>query len=140
MNWVKFLFFFIFYILLGTTGISIPCFLNGFIESDISIGLVTIVISTVGYSSTEKILQLYDNKSTKLEVVLNLGMMVLFLLCTIVVAILISKNNENVKCPLWIACGSYIISCVFWWYQNRNNKNLTENNCTSALGGAVNQQ
>lgn len=135
MNWIKLIFFGIFYILLGTTGISIPIVLNGIVLEDISIGLVTIVVSTVGYASTEKVLQLFDEKTTKFEVVINLSMMVLALFCTIVVAICISKNNSNV--PLWISVVSYIISCVFWWYQNRDNKNLAEND--SVLGGSPSQ-
>lgn len=136
MNWIKIIFFGIFYILLGTAGISIPAILNGIIVNEISIGLVTIVVSTVGYAATEKVLQLYDNKTTKLEVIINLSMMVVFLFCTIIVAICISKNtNENI--PLWISIISYIISCFLWWYQNRDNTNLDES--TNALGGGLNQ-
>ncbi len=135
MNWVKLIFFGIFYILLGTAGISIPIFLNGIVLEDISIGLVTIVVSTVGYASTEKVLQLYDDKTTKFEVIINLSMMVVALFCTIIVAICISKKNQCL--PLCISVFSYIVSCGFWWYHNRDNTNLTEND--SVLGGSSNQ-
>ena len=47
MNWIKIIFFGIFYILLGTAGISIPAILNGIIVNEISIGLVTIVLMMV---------------------------------------------------------------------------------------------
>lgn len=133
---IKLVFFAIFYILLGTAGISIPILLNGVILNDLSIGLVTIVVSTVGYASTEKVLQLYDNKTSKLEVIVNLAMMVLFLFSTIIVAICISRDkNQNIA--LCVSFVSYLISCVFWWYQNRDNKNLSEN--ISALGGSTRQ-
>ena len=132
---IKFIFFSIFYVILGTAGVTIPMPLNGFIINDVSIGLITIAISTAGYASTEKVLQLYGNKQTaKFEVIVNISAIVVFLLLTAVVAIGISKN--------WCSCISlsisafiYILSCVLWWYQNRDNENLVEN--TNAIGGST---
>ena len=137
MDWTKIIFFGIFYVVLGTAGISIPAILNGVVLNEISIGLVTIVVSTVGYASAEKLLQLYDNKTTKLEVVINISMMVIFLFSTIVVAICISQN-KNQCITLWISIISYLISCALWWYQNRSNDNFNEDSAET-LGGNSNK-
>ena len=133
MNWIKLIFFVIFYVLIGTIGITIPMSLNGPVIEDIAIGLVTIVISTAGYASTEKILMLQSQKCTKLEILLNMGIPFIFFICTVFVAISISNGHKVL--PLSIAIATYIVSCIFWWYQNRDNKNFEE--CTGPLGGNI---
>lgn len=133
MNWTKLIFFAIFYVLIGTIGITIPMSLNGPVIEDIAIGLVTIVISTAGYASTEKILMLQSQKCTKLEILLNMGLPFIFFICTVFVAISISSGHKVL--PLSIAIATYIASCIFWWYQNRDNKNFEE--CTGPLGGNI---
>ena len=94
INWTKCVFFGIFYVLIGTIGITIPMVLNGPVIEDIAIGLVTIVISTAGYASTEKILMLQSEKCTKLEILLNMGLPFIFFLCTVFVAISISSGHK----------------------------------------------
>lgn len=135
MNQTKIWFFIIFYLILGSTGVTLPLAFNGFIINDVAIGLVTIVISTVGYASIERNLYLHDNHAKKLELVINYGVIVLFFLATIFVSILISQNHDIL--PLSIAVLAYIGSCSLWWYQNRNNNNFSDNQ--SALGGNSNQ-
>lgn len=135
MNQTKIWFFIIFYLILGSTGVTLPLAFNGFIINDVAIGLVTIVISTVGYASIERNLYLHDNNAKKLELVINYGVIVLFFLATIFVSILISQKHDIL--PLSIAVLAYIGSCSLWWYQNRNNDNFSDNQ--SALGGNSNQ-
>ena len=65
----KIIFFGVFYIILGTLGLTIPS-ISYYLTNhrwpldDISIGLITIVVSTVGYSTAEKIID-YRNKNGK---------------------------------------------------------------------------
>lgn len=133
MNWTKLIFFGVFYIGIGTIGITIPMGLNGPVIEDIAIGLVTIVISTAGYASTEKILMLQSEKCTKLEILLNMALPFIFFLSTVFVAISISNGHKNL--PLSIGITTYVISCAFWWYQNRDNKNFED--YTGPLGGKI---
>lgn len=47
-------------------------------------------------------------------------------------------GNEVICFPLILSCLAYILSCILWWYQNRDNdsfKNIGEN----ALGGSPEQ-
>jgi len=132
---MKFLFFLLFYVILGTTGITLPWLVNQTIESsDVAIGLVTIIMSTVGYNATEKILQIIEEKANrKTTAFVNLVALVLALLVTIVVCNLIDKNIAIV-----ISVIAYILSCSFWWFQNWNNKNI-ESTSQSTLGGSSKQ-
>ena len=63
----KIIFFGVFYIILGTLGLTIPS-ISYYLTNhrwpldDISIGLITIVVSTVGYSTAEKIIALRGKK------------------------------------------------------------------------------
>ena len=101
----------------------------------ISIGLITIVVSTVGYNASEKIMELFDldSKKKKIDLFLNLAAIVIVLLLTTVICI--SVSNEY-KIDIWIASGAYLFSCIVWWLQNWNNKNL-EVNPTDAMGGKI---
>lgn len=137
----KILFFGVFYIILGTLGLTIPsisyCLTNhAWPLDDISIGLITIVVSTVGYSTAEKIIVLRGKKSNLSEMLWNLVALVLSIVLTIFVVIFL--GNEVICFPLILSCLAYILSCILWWYQNRDNdsfKNIGEN----ALGGSPEQ-
>lgn len=78
----KIIFFGVFYIILGTLGLTIPS-ISYYLTNhrwpldDISIGLITIVVSTVGYSTAEKIIALRGKKSNLSETLWNLIALVL---------------------------------------------------------------
>lgn len=132
---MKIFFFVLFYVILGTAGITLPWLVNkDIVASEVAIGLVTIVVSTVGYNATEKVLQLIDEKSnSKKAAFVNISALVLALIFTIVVCNLIER-------PLAIIVSiiAYLLSCLFWWFQNWNNKNL-ENTSADTLGGGTEQ-
>jgi uncharacterized membrane protein len=133
---MKLLFFILFYVIVGTTGITIPILIDHNCDIPaISIGLITIVVSTVGYNASEKIMELVDldSKKKKIDLFLNLVAIVVVLLLTTVICISVSKQY---KADIWIAGGAYIFSCIFWWFQNWNNKNF-EVNPTDAMGGKI---
>lgn len=133
---IKFVFFLIFYVLLGTTGVTIPLLLSDeFMPNEISIGLVTIIMSTVGYNASERIMQLYDEKANKkVENFINLVALVIALMITIYVCIRVTKPST-----IYIAAVFYLISCGFWWFQNWNNKHLEDTHSATTLGGDIEQ-
>ncbi len=130
---MKFVFFLIFYVILGTTGITIPFLISQqFVPNEISIGFITIVMSTIGYNASERIMQLYDSnsRSQKTELFINLIALVIALLFTIYVCIWVLKPTT-----IWVSIIVYVLSCLFWWFQNWNNKNLEKTSASDALGG-----
>lgn len=130
---MKFVFFLIFYVILGTTGITIPVLISQqFAPNEISIGFITIVMSTIGYNASERIMQLYDSnsRSQKTELFINLIALVIALLFTIYVCVCVLKPTT-----IWISIIVYVLSCLFWWFQNWNNKNLEKTSASDALGG-----
>lgn len=130
---MKFAFFLIFYVILGTTGITIPFLISQqFVPNEISIGFITIVMSTIGYNASERIMQLYDSnsRSQKTELFINLIALVIALLFTIYVCIWVLKPTT-----IWVSIIVYVLSCLFWWFQNWNNKNLEKTSASDALGG-----
>lgn len=130
---MKFFFFLIFYVILGTTGITIPVLISQqFAPNEISIGFITIVMSNIGYNASERIMQLYDSnsRSQKTEMFINLIALVIALFCTIYVCICISNPTT-----VWFSIIVYVLSCLFWWFQNWNNKNLEKTSASDALGG-----
>ena len=138
----KILFFGVFYIILGTLGLTIPSisyYLTNHVWplDDISIGLITIVVSTVGYSTAEKIIVLRGKKSNLSEMLWNLVALVLSIVLTIFVVIFL--GNEVICFPLILSCLAYIFSCILWWYQNRDNDNFNKNIGENALGGSPEQ-
>ena len=132
---MKIVFFIVFYLLLGTAGIWLPWLVNrSIVPSEVAIGLVTVVVSAVSYSSSERILQIIEEKSFKKgPAFVNMVALVLALLFTLVVCIL-----KDLDVAVAISIIVYILSCVFWWFQNKENKNI-ENPSTSTLGGDVSQ-
>ena len=85
---------------------------------------------------TEKIIVLRGKKSNLSEMLWNLVALVLSIVLTIFVVIFL--GNEVICFPLILSCLAYILSCILWWYQNRDNdsfKNIGEN----ALGGSPEQ-
>ena len=130
---MKFVFCWIFYVILGTTGITIPFLISQqFVPNEISIGFITIVMSTIGYNASERIMQLYDSnsRSQKTELFINLIALVIALLFTIYVCIWVLKPTT-----IWVSIIVYVLSCLFWWFQNWNNKNLEKTSASDALGG-----
>lgn len=129
---MKITFFILFYVVLGTTGITIPWLVNkAIVFSEVAIGLVTIITSTVCYNATEKILQIIEDKTNlKGKVFINIVALVFALVITIVVCL-----TDNII-ALIISIIGYLLSCFFWWFQNWDNKNI-ENNSLSTLGGSV---
>lgn len=132
---MKICFFVLFYLLLGTAGITLPWLVNlSIVPCEAAIGLVTVVVSSVSYNASERILQIIEEKSNKKgPAFVNIIALVLALLFTIVVCVL--KGNGV---AVWIAIIAYLLSCVFWWFQNKENKNI-ENSSTPTLGGDVSQ-
>ena len=133
---MKIFFFVSFYVVLGTAGITLPWLVNkDIVASEVAIGLVTIVVSTVGYNATEKVLQLIDEKSnSKKTALINISALVLALIFTIVVCNLIER-----PLALIISIIAYLLSCLFWWFQNWNNKNLENTSAPDTLGGSIEQ-
>lgn len=133
---MKVFFFVLFYVVLGTAGITLPWLVNkDIVASEVAIGLVTIVVSTVGYNATEKVLQLIDEKSnSKKAALINISALVLALIFTIVVCNLIEKPIAII-----ISIIAYLLSCLFWWFQNWNNKNLENTSAPDTLGGSIEQ-
>lgn len=121
------LIFFILYVLLGTTGITIPWAMTGFNSFSISIGLVTLISSSVGYSSAEKIMGLFTQEissTNKKEAAYNILAMIMSLLCTVFVSIWLS-NNHTIW-ALFLSIVAYIMTCIYWWHQNNDNKNFND--------------
>lgn len=139
---MKLIFFSFFYVCLGTIGITIPWFISGTVSlSEIAIGLVTIAISSVGYNASEKFLQFYDERPSKKAVLLfYLLSLLVTLILSILVCITVSKGDSDGKNyeVLYYSIPAYLISCIFWWVQNWNNRNF-ENTSASTLGGKAEQ-
>ena len=89
-------------------------------------------MSTIGYNASERIMQLYDSnsRSQKTELFINLIALVIALLFTIYVCIWVLKPTT-----IWVSIIVYVLSCLFWWFQNWNNKNLEKTSASDALGG-----
>lgn len=132
---MRVLFFVFFYIMLGTAGISLPALINGdWSLIEISIGLITVVMSSVGYSATERIMQFYDEKPSKKSILfVHIIALVVALVLTVIVCVRLSD-----KYIIYVALFAYLLSCVFWWYQNWDNRNL-ENTSSTTLGGDASQ-
>lgn len=139
---MKTFFFIAVYVLLGTLGVTIPMVIHwDIIPSEIAIGLVTVAMSSVGYNASEKILESYDEKPSNKRILgFYLFALIAITIITIVVCIRApqeqEKDGNNLAFILSII--AYIISCIFWWVQNWNNRNL-ENTSASTLGGDSNQ-
>ena len=129
-------FFLLFYVVLGTTGITLSALVNwDWNLTEVSIGLVTVVMSSVGYSATEKIMHFYDEKpSKKMILFINVVALVVALIFTVIVCVRLT--DEHI---IYVALFAYLLSCAFWWYQNKDNKNLTNTSSSGTLGGGVEQ-
>lgn len=129
---MKITFFIIFYVILGTTGITLPWLVEQAIVLDeVAIGLVTIVMSTVSYNATEQILRIIEEKKNLKDIAfVNIVALVFALIFTIVVC------HLDGVIAIIVSIIAYVLSCVFWWFQNRDNKNITS---TSTLGGDTSQ-
>ena len=133
---MKFIFFLIFYVGFGTAGITVPLLLKeSSVIDPIAIGLITIVMSSVGYNAPEKIMQLLgdDSRIKKREGAINLFALAIATMITFYVCAKVSEPST-----IKIAYLAYVLSCIFWWYQNWNNKNLEDTTPSDALGGNIN--
>lgn len=131
---MKITFFIIFYVILGTTGITLPWLVEQAIVLDeVAIGLVTIVMSTVSYNATEQILRIIEEKKNLKDIAfVNIVALVFALIFTIVVC------HLDGVIAIIVSIIAYVLSCVFWWFQNRDNKNIM-NTSTSPIGGDTSQ-
>lgn len=131
--WVKIVFFVVFCVLLGTLGITIPG-VDSYLKEgtipidDISIGLITIVVSTIGYSAANIIIKSND----KLDLLLNVCALTLSIVSTVFIVILLSNNRGDIS--IWVSIIVYLLSLRFWWYQNRNEFIIDPEN---SLGGKI---
>lgn len=129
---MKFVFFVLFYVVFGTTSIYIPILIKGFVPSEISMGLITIVMSTVCYNASEKMLQLFGEQSRKKTAFfINLIAFAFVSICSIVLCILITNGKDLL---VWSAI-LYLCSWIIWWYQNWNNTNLENTSAIDTMGG-----
>ena len=129
----KIVFFVVFCLLLGTLGITIPgvdyYLKEGKIPiDDISIGLITIVVSTIGYSAANIIIKSND----KLDLLFNVCALTLSIVSTVFIVIFLSNNRGDIS--IWVSVVVYLLSLCFWWYQNRNEFIIDPEN---SLGGKI---
>ena len=131
--WVKIVFFVVFCVLLGTLGITIPG-VDHYLKvgtipiDDISIGLITIVVSTIGYSAANIIIKSND----KLDLLFNVCALTISIVSTVFIVILLSNNRGDIS--IWVSIIVYLLSLGFWWYQNRNEDFV---NPVDSLGGKI---
>lgn len=130
---LKVFFFLLYYVIIGTCSIWLPAFLFGIRWQDIAIGFLTIVLSVVGYAATEKILSIVSDANVKMEVLINISAVVIPLFVCVFISKLV--NTDNKFWSILLSSILYILSCILWWYQNRNNKALDEN--FNTLGGKI---
>lgn len=131
---LKLSFFALYYVVIGTSSIWLPAILYHINWEDLAIGILTIVLSITGYASTEKVLSL-QSKDKKIEVLINISAVVIPLLVCVITTKMINSGMKWFSLSISIIL--YVLSCVLWWYQNRDNKTLDES--TDALGGGTNQ-
>lgn len=132
---IKFLFFAICYVVVGSAGIWIPYVVNGSYDpKTTALGLVSIVMSTIGYRATEKLLQLLGptNDNNRKEGAYNAFALILSFIAAFIVS-----NRINDPKIIRVAIGAYLCAAAFWWYQNWNNSNF-ETKASDALGGEIN--
>lgn len=115
---------------LSTSSIWISRLFNTLDWKATSLGLITIVVSSLAPACAEKILFLMGSNK-KFEVSANIAITIVsFMLCIVIIACI---NKENRIWALVFSVLSYISYLFVWWYQNRDNENFAEN--ASALGG-----
>lgn len=129
----KIVFFVVFCLLLGTLGVTIPgvdyYLKEGKIPiDDISIGLITIVVSTIGYSAANIIIK----SNNKLDLLFNVCALALSIVSTVFIVIFLSNKREDIS--IWVSLVVYLLSLCFWWYQNRNEVIIDAEN---SLGGKI---
>ena len=129
---MKFVFFLVFYVGFGTASIYIPILIKGVIRSEISIGLLTIVMATVCYNASEKMLQLYsEHPKMKMAFFINLIAFAIVSIIAIVLCIGISQGSDLL---IW-SISLYVLSLLLWWYHNWDNKNLENTSAIDTMGG-----
>lgn len=121
-------------IVLGTSSIWLSAMFGILDWKATSLGVITIVISSLAPTCAERILSLMGSNK-KFEVFVNYVIpTVSCVLCFIVIA---QINTGNRLCALIISGVAYVCYPFVWWYQNRDNKVLEES--TNALGGGLGQ-
>ena len=130
----KLVFFIIFFIIFGTSSIWMTAFIHGIKKEEFIIGLLTIYVAGV-YSSAERILAFTRTKNVKGdEDLIDL----VAVASTFFVPFFVIMSID--KCFIFsaaISIFSYILYCILWWYQNRDNKNLDGN--FNTLAGSAEQ-
>lgn len=133
---MKFVFFLVFYVGFGTASIYIPILIKGVIRNEISIGLLTIVMATVCYNASEKMLQLYsEHPKMKMAFFINLIAFAIVSIIAIVLCIRISQGSDLL---IW-SIALYVLSLLLWWYHNWDNKNLENTSASDTMGGSYGQ-
>lgn len=119
---------------LGTSSIWLSALFDNLDWKAVSLGFITIVISSLAPTCAEKILSLIGSNK-KFEVFVNYAIPIAsFVLCFVVIS---QINNDNKVCALIISLLSYACYPFVWWYQNRDNKTLDES--VNPLGGRADQ-
>jgi len=101
---------------------------------DIVIGILTISIASV-YTSAERILTLMRKR--KIEDNEDLIELIAVSAPIIISCIVIGLIERYTAISVIVSLLSYILYCILWWYQNRDNKILDES--ANALGGGLSQ-
>ncbi len=122
----KILFFVFFYLIIGSCGVWVPALFSNIQCDDISIGLITIVISSM-YSSAEKILSILSigRKDKGLEGIIYLIAIGIPFIISLGIGKLIFEELNVIALIASIII--YILSWWLWWYQNSDNPALIEN-------------
>jgi hypothetical protein len=133
---MKIFFFLIIYVGFGTASIYIPILIKGVVPSEISIGLLTIVMSTVCYNASEKMLQLFgEHPKNKMAFFINLMVFAAVSIIAVVFCICISKGSDLLIGTFVL----YVLSWGFWWYHNWDNQNLENTSASDTMGGSYGQ-
>ena len=138
-NWFKYhmrklIFFLVFFIGFGTSSIWMSALFLDIDSKDIIVGILTISIAAV-YTSAERILTLMRTK--KIENNEDIVELTAVSVPIIISCIVIWLLEKCIIASGVLAGITYLLYCILWWYQNRDNKTLE--NSSNALGGGVEQ-
>lgn len=125
----KWIFFVVFYVLMGTAGITIPL-LYDFNACDFATGLITIVVSIVCYSCGELLLK---SNLKKFEKIIYISAICLALFSALFV-VKYANDNNKIASLVWSSI-LYLLSCILWWYQKRDSDLFDD--ATASMGGEI---
>lgn len=143
-NKKELLFFVVCFLVIGTMGVWLPILCDKSTDNNaISIGLITISIGFIS-STAEKILEIMKSKKGDegmIGIIYIVTIIVIFVLAIISITqiptnIKTEQKTEQINATaLTLALVSYILVCVMWWVQNRDNKTLKLVTPTTTMGG-----